>query len=161
MQCVNQVIFTTRWALRCCQYWIERSRAVATLFKVQARWPVSLWVTRLERFTITLFHRYRYCCRERGACLASNLQVQVLRPMSNTVRQIAYLRCTNVNDITLLILSGAVDFIGYTCDGENEEPHNCFVDLDLCWILLLFSFFYSDSFIKSFATQVLLFQPYW
>jgi hypothetical protein len=24
---------------------------------------------------------------------------------------------------------GAVDFIGYTCDGENEEPHNCFVDV--------------------------------
>ena len=51
--------------------------------------------------------------------------------MSNDVLQEMEIdaTCTDVNDITLLDSFGALDFVGYTCNGAGEEPHNCFADV--------------------------------
>jgi hypothetical protein len=110
MECVNQVIFTYTGEPCDANIGSNGSLPVATCSRsATARVIVSDTAG-------TLYDKHcsigtDIVVANSGACLASNLQVQVLQPMSNTATtKLLDTRCTNVNDITLLDSFGVVDF---------------------------------------------------
>jgi hypothetical protein len=69
-----------------------------------------------------------------GACIPNKFLVFISDPDSSSInlRQMLDITtdCNSANGITLLDSIGSLGLTGYTCQGENPVPRNCFVDVD-------------------------------
>jgi hypothetical protein len=137
--CVDQVIFTYT-AARCDQANIGSNGLLScTDFFAGPSGTARVVVSDSDDavlFESTVAIGSEIIVEDMGGCIGPILQVQVFNPTSGVLLQDSMIdaTCKPINDITLLDPFGAVDFIGYTCDGVGEEPHNCFVDVtyELC-----------------------------